>query len=176
MSNKSHTLEYKGFIGSIEPDLEDGVIYGSVLHTTDLIMYEGSTLPELRRMFVEAVDGYIELCERNGKQPIKSFSGSFNVRTKPELHKRAALYAAKHDMNLNQLVNAAIEQYLDGENITGSVRIGSGGMHMSFRNPETGVQESISLDISAALDGFAQAQDLGRGNFKKQVKHLKLAS
>lgn len=176
MSNKSHTLEYKGFIGSIEPDLEDGVIYGTVLHTTDLIMYEGTTLPELRKMFEEAVDGYIELCARNNKKPIKSFSGNFNVRTKPDLHMRAAMYAAKYEMNLNQLVNAAVEQYLDGENITGSVRIGSGGMHMSYRNPETGAQESISLDISAAIDAFAQAKDVGTSGYKKQIKHLKLVS
>jgi len=44
------TLNYKGFIGSIEADLSDNTLYGKVLglDKSTLITYEGATLTELQ--------------------------------------------------------------------------------------------------------------------------------
>ena len=55
------TLKYKGFIGSIEVELEDNTLYGKVLGLEKgiLITYEGNTLAELKEDFVNAVEDYI---------------------------------------------------------------------------------------------------------------------
>lgn len=52
------TLKYKGFIGSIEVELDDNTLYGKVLGLDKgtLITYEGNTLAELKEDFVNAVE------------------------------------------------------------------------------------------------------------------------
>lgn len=56
----NNTLNYKGFIGSIEFSKEDGLFFGKVLNTNDLVSYEGITHEELKEDFQNAVDDYLE--------------------------------------------------------------------------------------------------------------------
>lgn len=103
------TLEYKGFIGSVDVSLEDGVVFGKILYINGLVTYEAETVPELEKEFQAAVDDYLEFCGEEGVDAHKSFSGKFNVRISPEIHKKAALLAVKKGSNLNAFVAQAIE-------------------------------------------------------------------
>lgn len=47
-----------------------------------------------------------------GKKPEKEFRGVFNVRIKPEMHRCAALEAAKEGVTMNQFVSEAIQEKL----------------------------------------------------------------
>ena len=40
-------------------------------------MFEGSSVSELKKMFKEAVEDYVEICEQTNKPCLKSFKGSF---------------------------------------------------------------------------------------------------
>ena len=83
-----NTMEYKGYIGSVEFSEEDGLFFGKVQGIKSLISYEGTNANELISDFHGAIDDYLALCEEEGKTPEKAFKGSFNVRFKnPELHK-----------------------------------------------------------------------------------------
>ena len=105
-------LSYKGYKGSIEVDFDDDLLFGRILFITDCILYTAKTVPEIRVAFSEAVDEYLALCARSGKQPNKSASGSFNVRTTPKIHKDAQLRAATDDTSLNEVINKALVVYL----------------------------------------------------------------
>ena len=74
----------------------------------DAIVFEGSTAEEVEQCFHDAVDDYLEFCAEKGKEPERAFKGSFNVRTGSELHKQAALAAAKKGESLNKFVAEAI--------------------------------------------------------------------
>ncbi|MDH2926046.1 type II toxin-antitoxin system HicB family antitoxin [Lonepinella koalarum] len=102
-------LEYKGFIGSIEFSLDDNVLYGKLLYINGLVTYEGRDLEELRQEFQLAVDDYLELCQTQNIQPLKSFNGKFNVRISPDLHQKVAFIAAKQGVALNAVISQAIE-------------------------------------------------------------------
>lgn len=104
------TLKYKGFIGSIEAELEADTLYGKVLGLDKgvLITYEGQTLSELKADFVNAVDDYIEHCKANGIELHKSYSGSFNVRIPVELHAKAAATAQAEGISLNAFVKESL--------------------------------------------------------------------
>lgn len=78
----------------------------------NLIYYEGSTVDELTANFHEAADDYLDLCKEIGKEPDKSYKGSFNVRVSPDLHKKAAIKAKIMGVSLNQFVITAIEKKL----------------------------------------------------------------
>ena len=99
-----NTLEYKGYIGSLEFSEEDSLLFGKVLGIRSLISYEGESVRELLEDFHQAVDAYLALCEEEGKEPEKPFKGSFNIRISPELHKRLFVEAVSRNMSLNSLV------------------------------------------------------------------------
>ena len=103
-------LEYKGYHASIEYDADDDIFVGEVFGISDSLNFHGTTVEELKQMFQQSIDKYLELCEKIGKNPDKEFRGSFNVRIPPELHKMAALAAAEQKITLNQYVLKAISK------------------------------------------------------------------
>ena len=76
----NNTMEYRGYVGSVEFSEEDGIFYGKVMGIRALISYEGTTAKELVEDFHTAVDDYLALCENKGVKPEIAYKGSFNVR------------------------------------------------------------------------------------------------
>lgn len=104
------TLKHKGYLGSIEFDLEDEYLYGEILFINDKIIYDGTTIEELKSAFESAVDDYLAFCQEIGKTPDVSCSGTFNVRISPELHTKCAKQARLNNLSLNAFVTQALEQ------------------------------------------------------------------
>ena len=104
----SNVLAYKGYFAPVEFDAEQHELTGMVTGIRDAIVFEGSTAEEVEQCFHDAVDDYLEFCAEKGKEPERAFKGSFNVRTGSELHKQAALAAAKKGESLNKFVTEAI--------------------------------------------------------------------
>ncbi len=102
-------LIYNGFAGSIEASVEDECLFGRIRFIDDLISYEGNTVAELNSAFIAAVDRYLEHCKCVGKPPNKSYSGTFNVRVGPELHKQAAQKASSLGLSLNQYLTNIVK-------------------------------------------------------------------
>lgn len=109
-------LHHKGFTGSIEASVDDDCLHGRVLFIDDLITYEGERVADLKAAFIDAVDRYVDYCSKNGKEPNKPYSGSFNVRTGSDLHRAAAISAAKANETLNEHVCKAIRCYVEPQN------------------------------------------------------------
>ncbi|MFR0771805.1 MAG: toxin-antitoxin system HicB family antitoxin [Limosilactobacillus pontis] len=47
----------------------------------------------------------LAMCEAHHESPEKAYTGSYNVRLEPEMHKRLALYARNHNESLNTSVS-----------------------------------------------------------------------
>lgn len=103
-------LEYKGYHALIEFDADDNIFVGEVFGITDSLNFHGTTVEELKQMFEQSIENYLELCKKTGKAPDKEFRGTFNVRIPRELHQKAALAAAKEKITLNQYVLKAIDR------------------------------------------------------------------
>ncbi|MGN5479554.1 type II toxin-antitoxin system HicB family antitoxin [Cupriavidus basilensis] len=110
-------LQYKGYCGTSEISYEDNILHGKVLFINDLITYEGETPSELKSAFESAIADYEAQCKAQGTSPNKPCSGTFNVRTTPELHRAASMKAALMDTTLNELVNRAISDFLNEKKI-----------------------------------------------------------
>ncbi|NGM85987.1 type II toxin-antitoxin system HicB family antitoxin [Parapusillimonas sp. SGNA-6] len=108
----SNLLEYKGYLGSVEFSAEDKCLFGKLEFITDLILFEGQSVEEMRAAFEEAVDAYIELCKSEKKEPDQPFKGSFNVRVGESLHRRSAIDAKRTGVTLNEYVKQALEEKL----------------------------------------------------------------
>ena len=105
----NNTIEYKGYLGSVEFSEEDSLFYGKVMGIRSLISYEGETAKELLEDFHGAVDDYLETCVAEGRQPEVAYKGSFNVRISPELHKRLVVDATAHQMTLNSYIEETLK-------------------------------------------------------------------
>ena len=105
----NNTIQYKGYVGSVEFSEEDGIFFGKVMGIRSLISYEGESAKELLNDFHDAVDTYLEHCKEEGKKPELSFKGSFNIRLSPALHKKLFLYATAHQMSINQYIEDTLE-------------------------------------------------------------------
>ena len=108
----NNTMEYKGYVGSVEFSESDGLLFGKVQGIRSLISYEGTTVTELISDFHGAVDDYLALCEEEGTKPEIAYKGSFNIRIGSERHKRAAIYAAAHQQTLNAFIAEAVDEKL----------------------------------------------------------------
>ena len=115
-------LSYKSYSGSIEVSIEDGCLHGEILFINDLVSYEAENVRELQTAFAEAVDFYLDKCRRDGLEPDKPCSGTFNVRLTPELHRNASLAAARKGQSLNDFVKECVS---DGVSATAGKDPGS---------------------------------------------------
>jgi len=106
-------LQYKNYYASVHFSADDEVFYGRLLGVNDLISFEGASVKELKKAFKEAVEDYLETCAEIGKSPDKTYKGTFNVRVPSTLHKEASLYAAVHNITLNEFVKTALSFALE---------------------------------------------------------------
>lgn len=104
----NNTMQYKGYIGSVEFSEEDGLFFGKVQGIRSLISYEGTNAKSLIKDFHESVDYYLKTCEEEGSEPEVAYKGSFNVRIGSDLHRRAALFAIEHNQSLNSFIEQAV--------------------------------------------------------------------
>lgn len=106
-------MTHRGYAARIEYSDEDGCLIGRVAGIQDIITFHGDSVDEIRQAFEEAVDFYIDTCEKRGKEPQKPFSGRLMLRLPPELHARLAIQAQTEGKSLNSLVTEALSQYTD---------------------------------------------------------------
>lgn len=112
------TIKYKDFLGSVEVSVKAGCLHGKILFINDLVTYEATDINGIKQEFHAAVDDYINTCRELGIEPLKSFSGSFNVRIGSDLHQALAAHAIKTDEKINTIVKRSVQEYLDRENQT----------------------------------------------------------
>ena len=104
-------IVYGDFTGSVHFSAEDDVFYGKIEGIHDLITFEATSVAGLKQSFADAVEDYLELCREVGKDPHKSYKGTFNIRTGPELHRAAAI--ASGNQSLNAFVCTAIQEKVE---------------------------------------------------------------
>lgn len=104
----SDLLRYKGYSARPEYSAEDRIFYGKILGISDLVDFQSENAKDLEEEFHKAVDDYLEFCAEIGKQPQKEYSGLFNVRISPELHREVSVFAQAAGVTLNKAVEQAI--------------------------------------------------------------------
>lgn len=58
-----NTLNYKGFIGSVNFSKEDGVFFGKIEGINGRVNFEGESVKELTKAFHKAVNDYLSYVE-----------------------------------------------------------------------------------------------------------------
>ncbi len=105
-------IEYRGYTGVFEFDSELALFAGHVVDLRDQIYFEGESVDELTGSMRRAVDHYLSVCEKRGDRPERPFSGRFNVRVDPAMHRRIAASAASAGVSMNEWLTSVITSSL----------------------------------------------------------------
>lgn len=60
---------YKGYTGTYQYNKDDKLYFGKLNIPNDYIMFQGTTIAEIKADFNEAVDCYLEFCAKVKKTP-----------------------------------------------------------------------------------------------------------
>ena len=72
-------MKYKGYSADIAYNEEDRCLVGHIAGITDIVGFHADTVAELQVAFEEAVEDYLETCEKLNKPPQKSYSGNWSL-------------------------------------------------------------------------------------------------
>ena len=106
----SNAMTYQGYAARIDYDDADGIFTGRLAGIRDGIGFHGDSVGALRAAFHDAVDDYLETCNRLGRPPQNAFSGQMMFRVKPEVHRKAALAAELAGKSLNAWAEEVLER------------------------------------------------------------------
>ena len=108
----NNVLEYKGYIAQLALDTDDNIIVGNTINTADIISFHGDTINEATQAFHDVLDTYLQTCEDESIDPSRPYSGKFNLRIEPQMHRELSIEATKSGKSLNELVASMIKESL----------------------------------------------------------------
>ncbi len=97
-------MTYKGYAARIEYSDEDGLFIGHIAGIRDIVGFHGESVAALSQAFKEAVDDYLDTCEKINKAPQKPYSGKLSLQLEPMLHASVAVKAELANKSINQRV------------------------------------------------------------------------
>jgi len=105
-----NTMTYKGYVARIEYSDEDGCFIGHIAAIKDIVGFHGESVVELRESFKEAVDDYLETCEKLNHVPQKPYFGDLKLHVPPEIHAAVAIAAESSGKSINEWATDTFEQ------------------------------------------------------------------
>jgi predicted HicB family RNase H-like nuclease len=105
-----NTMTYRRYAARIEYSDEDQCFIGHIAGINDVVGFHGDSVSELRTAFEEAVEDYLEACEKLGRVPQKPYSGKLMLRVPPEVHAAVAAAAEVSGKSINQWATEAFSK------------------------------------------------------------------
>ncbi len=108
-------MTYQNYSAKVEYDPIDKIFVGHIIGIRDIVSFHGSTVEELESAFHEAVHHYLEVCEKIGQEPQRSYSGKLTLRVPPEVHRAVATAAEINSKSINQWATDILKQATSSE-------------------------------------------------------------
>jgi predicted HicB family RNase H-like nuclease len=102
-------LNYKGYLGEAFYDDEIEMFSGRVINAKAIGTFYGKTVEAIESEFRKTIDYYLDLCKRKNVEPERPFSGKFNLRLTPELHRRIYLASSEEGKSINTWIQEKLE-------------------------------------------------------------------
>ena len=105
-----NTMTIDGYRAVIQFDPEIEMFRGEFVGLNGGADFYADDIEGLKREGAASVRVFLEMCAEDGIEPIKAFSGKFNVRVPPELHAEIVVAATAEGKSLNQWVVEALSR------------------------------------------------------------------
>jgi predicted HicB family RNase H-like nuclease len=103
-------MNVDGYHAKIGYDEETDQFRGEFWGFLEGRIFYGSSPEELRLEFKKSLDVFLEVCNEQGIEPRRHYSGKFNLRIPAELHEQLAMTAEAQGKSLNSLAQEALER------------------------------------------------------------------
>lgn len=104
----NNVMEIEGQKAVVSFDPEIGMFRGEFVSLSGGADFYATSVEGLKEEGRASLQTYLEICAENGIEPLRSFSGKFNVRIEAELHAAAVTAAKAERKSLNEWVGEAI--------------------------------------------------------------------
>ena len=95
---------YKGYTAHIKYSDEDECFVGHLSGIRDIVGFHAETVKELKTAFKEAVEDYLDSCNKVGKIPEETLKGELKLKIPAETHAAVAIAAQSSGKTINQWV------------------------------------------------------------------------
>lgn len=106
-------MKLNNYAAKIDYDPELDQFRGEILGLNGGADFYGKSPAELRREFKKSLQEFLAVCEEKGVEPVRNFSGKFNVRVSEELHSQIFYQAASTGKSINQWINEALSKSVE---------------------------------------------------------------
>lgn len=103
-----NVMVINGYQAVIQYDPEIELFRGEFLGLNGGADFYAADIEGLKSEGETSLRAFLDMCAEDGVEPLKAYSGKFNVRLPPELHADVATAAAAEGKSLNQWVVEAL--------------------------------------------------------------------
>lgn len=103
-------MNINGYKAVIAFDPETELFRGEFIGLNGGADFYADNVAQLKREGELSLKVFLEMCEEKGIEPFKQYSGKFNIRLSPELHKAAVIAATAQNLSLNEWINQTLEK------------------------------------------------------------------
>ena len=65
-------MKYKGYLGHVVYDDDAKIFHGELVGLRDVITFQGKSVADLEKAFMDSVDDYVAWCKERGEVPEKT--------------------------------------------------------------------------------------------------------
>ncbi|WP_193072640.1 type II toxin-antitoxin system HicB family antitoxin [Pseudomonas sp. FME51] len=105
-----NTMMINGYRAVIQYDPEIELFRGEFTGLNGGADFYAADIEGLKKEGEISLQVFLDMCAEDGVEPLKLFSGKFNIRVAPELHAEIVQAAAAEGKSLNQWVIQALER------------------------------------------------------------------
>jgi len=110
-----NVMNIDGYEAVINYDPEIEMFRGEFINLNGGADFYASDIKGLHDEGTTSLKMFLKMCQEDGVEPKKNFSGKFNVRLSPKLHERLAITASATGKSINQIVVESLSENVGGE-------------------------------------------------------------
>jgi len=109
-----NTMEIDGYRAVIQYDPDIEMFRGEFVSLNGGADFYAKDIDGLRKEGKISLKVFLDMCQEDGVEPRKEYSGKFNLRVSPKLHAEISARAAAAGKSLNQWVTNVLDQSISG--------------------------------------------------------------
>jgi predicted HicB family RNase H-like nuclease len=107
----NNTMQYKGYTAFIEYSAEDECFVGQVVGTRHAIIFDGTSVEEIRANFMDMMDEYPAMCADLEQEPNAPVS-EIMIPVSPELYAKAFRKAEYDGVPVRTVMETALQKFV----------------------------------------------------------------
>jgi len=107
----NNTMQYKGYTALIEYSAEDECFVGQVVGTKHSIIFDGTSVEEIRANFIDMIDDYPAMCADLEQEPNEPVS-EIMVPVSPELYAKVSRRAKYDGVPIQTALETALQKFV----------------------------------------------------------------